>query len=201
MQGDSGDLASRTVELLIVLHAQKTVGYGDAWRKRGELLSIFTNLARKYDRLVVALEQGTRSGDERLPDTAGDLCVYAAKYLTWLAEQQPGAFDAVSRGASSGECADDASSAALARVLRALQVGEPVDVAASWNRLKDAFGVLDRGLVAQAERADAGDTLRWERKVELAWAIAADAAALLIALASEDAEAWEAWRVEIEAFA
>jgi thymidylate synthase len=200
MQGDSGDLASRTVELLIVLHAQKTVGYGDAWRKRGELLSIFTNLARKYDRLVVALDQGTRSGDERLPDTAGDLCVYAAKYLTWLAEQQSDAFDAVSRGANSGECADDASSDALARVLHALQVGEPVDVATSWTRLKESFGALDSGLVAQAERPDRADTLSWERKVTLAWGIAADAATLLIALASEDAEAWRAWREEIEAF-
>src|SRR3954449_10246576 len=105
----SSDLTSLVVELLIALHSHKTTGYSDAWRKRGELLSIFTNLARKYDRLIVALDEGVRSRDERLPDTVGDLCVYAGKYLTWLAEQHPEAFDAVTRGATSEECADNGS--------------------------------------------------------------------------------------------
>src|SRR3954452_18696688 len=92
------------LDLLGRLHAHKNAGYGDAWRKRGELLSIFTNLARKYDRLVVALDEGVRSDDEGLLDTAGDLCVYAGKYLTWLAEQHPDGFDAVTRGATSAQC-------------------------------------------------------------------------------------------------
>src|ERR1700724_374555 len=106
----------RALELLVKLHSYKTVGYGDAWRKRGELLSIFTNLARKYDRLVVALDEGVRSSDERMPDTAGDLCVYAAKYLTWLAEQHPEAFDAVSRDTDSAMSADEAGAQAMANV-------------------------------------------------------------------------------------
>lgn len=192
----SADLAPLAVELLIALHAEKTAGYGDAWRKRGELLSIFTNLARKYDRLVVALDEGARSRDERLPDTAGDLCVYAGKYLTWLAEQHPVAFDAISTGATSAACADDRGPDALAHVLRVLDVGTPAGVGASWQRLKAAFGPLDAGLVAQAE----GDALlSWEQKVQLAWAIAAAAAALLVALADDDPEAWATWRGEIEA--
>jgi hypothetical protein len=81
--------SAEALALLARLHAHKNRGYGDAWRKRGELLSIFTNLARKYDRLVIALDQGRRSSDERLLDTAGDLCVYAVKYLTWLAAEHP----------------------------------------------------------------------------------------------------------------
>jgi hypothetical protein len=201
MVEESRDPASGTVELLIVLHAHKTAGYGDAWRKRGELLSIFTNLARKYDRLLVALDEGKRSSDERLPDTAGDLCVYAAKYLTWLAEQQPEAFDAVTSGASSSECADDGGSDSLARVLRVLKLGAAVDLATAWSRLKDAFAALESGLLAQAERPDGSGTLSWERKVQLVWAIAASAAALLMALASEDTEAWRSWQKEIKAFA
>lgn len=195
----SGDLAPLAIELLIALHAHKTVGYGNAWRKRGELLSIFTNLARKYDRLVVALDEGTCSHDERLPDTAGDLCVYAAKYLTWLAEQHPEAFDRVTCGATSAECADDGGTDPLARVLRALVIGPPSNLAASWGRLKAAFGALDAGLVAQAETCQGDSPLTWESKVQLAWAIVAGAAALLVALATDNPQAWTAWRDEVEA--
>lgn len=195
----SRDLAPLAVELLIALHAHKTLGYGDAWRKRGELLSIFTNLARKYDRLVVALDRGVRSHDESLLDTTGDLCVYAAKYLTWLAEQHPGSFDAVTRGATSAQCADDGGPDALAHVLRALDVGKVGNVAGAWSRLKPVFGSLEAGLIAQAERREGDSPLSLEHKVELAWAIAAAAAALLVALANDEHDAWRVWRDGIEA--
>lgn len=190
------DLARRAIELLIALHSHKTVGYGNAWRRRGELLSIFTNIARKYDRLVVALDEHLASPDERLVDTAGDLCVYAGKYLTWLAEQHPEAFDAGSDDVTSGECADYNGPAALANVLRALHIDGGAGVAECWCELKAAFGPLDAGLSAQA----AGDPpLTWAHKVELAWATASSAAALLLALAQKDPAASSAWREEIEA--
>lgn len=196
-EAPSDDPTPLAVQLLIGLHSHKTIGYGDAWRKRGELLSIFTNLARKYDRLVVALDEGVRAREEGLPDTAGDLCVYAAKYLTWLAEQHPQAFDTVTRGATSADCADDGGTDALARVLRAVDMGPVADVAGSWSRLKAAFVRLDTGLVSEAERR--GDApLPWEQKVELAWGIAAGALALLVALAAEEPEAWGIWRESIE---
>jgi hypothetical protein len=192
----SGDLSGSAVELLVELHAHKTAGYGDAWRKRGELLAIFTNLARKYDRLAVALDEGVRSGDERLLDTAGDLCIYASKYLTWLAEQHPQAFDRVPRGVTSADCADNRGPDALARILHALEVGPPIGIIESWLRLKTAFSALDDGLVAQAQ----GDVaLAWEHKVELTWAIAASAAALLVAFAEREPDTWAAWRTEIKA--
>lgn len=192
------DLRQRAIELLIALHSHKTVGYGDAWRARGELLSIFTNLARKYDRLVIALDEGVRSDDERVVDTAGDLCVYGGKYLTWLAEQHPAAFDSVSRNVASAECADSGGRDAVANVLGALDVGTSDHVAASWNQLKAAFGPLDTALTAQAEGRGEDAPLTWERKVELAWDITARAAALLVALGRDDPEAWVAWREEIE---
>jgi hypothetical protein len=195
----SPDQVRQAVDLLIRLHDHKTVGYGDAWRKRGEILSIFTNLARKYDRLVVALDDGLRSADERLPDTAGDLCVYAGKYLAWLADQHPGAFDAVSDSVTSADCADHRRPDALERVLRALDAGSVGDVKTSWRRLKAAFRPLEDGLVAQAERHAKGATLSWDAKVRLAWAVAAASLALLVALAHEAPEEWAAWRAEIEA--
>lgn len=193
MQSD--DRSSLAIELLISLHAHKTVGYGDAWRKRGELLSIFTNLARKYDRLVVALDQGVRSRDERLTDTAGDLCVYAGKYLTWLAEEHPEAYDNVASRVRSADCADSRGPEALARVLRALDVDARGGVDACWRRLKAAFDPLDAGLVAQAEGHAA---LSWQRKVELAWAIAIAAVSVVVALADDEPADWTAWRAEIE---
>jgi thymidylate synthase len=60
------------------LHAKKHASYGDSWRKRGEMLSILPNIARKVDRLGV--------GDEfdSAADTLIDLWVYTAKYLNWL---------------------------------------------------------------------------------------------------------------------
>lgn len=190
-QLDSGE----TIALLIRLHAHKNQGYGNAWRKRGELLSIFTNLARKYDRLVVALDEGKRSTDERILDTTGDLCVYAGKYLTWLADEHPDAFDSRSPIAS-GECADDGGTRGLDHVLGALRVGVPRAVNAAWAELKAAFEELDAGLIAEANGEDA---LTWERKVELAWAVSAGSAGLLLALGEQQPQELADWRAEIEA--
>lgn len=183
------------ITLLSRLHAHKNRGYGDAWRKRGELLSIFTNLARKYDRLVVSLDEGRPSSDERILDTAADLCVYASKYLTWLADEHPAAFDAASP-VSSSDCADDGTTRGLDRVLGALNVSSPAGVPAAWEQVKTAFEPLDAGLVAQAENDDG---LTWERKVDLAWAVSESSASLLLALAEEDPQELIAWRSEIEA--
>jgi len=197
---DSGrsELETLSIDLLVKLHSEKSAGYGDAWRKRGELLSIFTNLARKYDRLVVALDRDVRSKDERMSDTAGDLCVYAGKYLTWLAEMHPQEFDMVSRGASSSECSDELGADALGRVLAALELDAEVDATTAWARLKNAFEPLDRGFVAQATGSGTDGALAWEVKVELAWAVAASSAELLVAFATEESQDWDAWREEIE---
>lgn len=184
--------------LLARLHAHKNRGYGDAWRKRGELLSIFTNLARKYDRLVVALDQGRRSSDERLLDTAGDLCVYAAKYLTWLAAEHPEAFEKAST-LDGEKAADDGSAKPVEWVLGSLEerIGATANTGAVWTSLKASFEPLDSGLTAQAKEGSV--MLSPERKVELAWRIAATSATLLLALAAENEDELSKWRAEIEA--
>lgn len=190
------ELSSATaLAQLSALHAHKNRGYGNAWRKRGELLAIFTNLARKYDRLVIALDEGTNSSDERLIDTAGDLCVYAAKYLTWLAERAPEAFEAVS-SLSAAECADDGGSEAVDRVLGAV-VSIEGNVEECWTGLKAAFEPLDVGLTAQIEAPE--PPLSWEHKADLAWAVTGAAVGLTVALANERPAELAAWRIEIEA--
>lgn len=187
--------SAAALDLLARLHSHKNAGYGDAWRKRGELLSIFTNLARKYDRLVVSLDQGVDAADERNLDTAGDLCVYAAKYLTWLAERSPGDFDSISVP-SAEDCADRGGTTALNVVLGAIEVPTG-DVAQSWAAVKASFEPLEAGLIAQGEGTDG--RLGWRRKIELAWDLAGASAALLLALAAENPEEVESWRGEIEA--
>lgn len=69
------------------LHRQKDAAYGNAWKKRGEVLSILANIARKVDRLGGVLEGAQATRDESLTDTAVDLLVYCLKYQTYLADQ------------------------------------------------------------------------------------------------------------------
>lgn len=60
------------------LHREKDKAYGISWRKRGEVLGIMANLARKVDRL------GANGGGDTALDTVTDLAVYAVKYHVYL---------------------------------------------------------------------------------------------------------------------
>ncbi|APX86880.1 hypothetical protein BV511_20565 [Methylorubrum extorquens] len=71
------------------LHARKDRAYGAAWKRRGELVSVLPNIARKVDRLQVVLDRGSEPGEEAALDTALDLYVYTTKYRLLLAEREP----------------------------------------------------------------------------------------------------------------
>lgn len=75
------------------LHAEKNAAYGDSWKRRGEMLGIMANIARKVDRL------GVPGGGDTAADTAIDMLVYLIKYNLWL-RQQSGAQDAPTEGKS-----------------------------------------------------------------------------------------------------
>lgn len=64
---------------VVELHDEKDRAYGDSWMRRGEMLGIMANIARKIDRL-----EGAATADETSADTAIDLLVYLAKYRAWL---------------------------------------------------------------------------------------------------------------------
>jgi len=64
-------------KLLERLHRHKDAAYGDAWRKRGEVIAIFANMARKYDRLLVAFDEQRPAATEPLGDPRARQCVYA----------------------------------------------------------------------------------------------------------------------------
>lgn len=69
------------------LHTHKDRAYGGAWKRRGELVSILPNIARKVDRLETIVTTGTTLSGETMLDTAIDLLVYAEKYRLYLAEE------------------------------------------------------------------------------------------------------------------
>jgi hypothetical protein len=71
------------------LHRRKDASYGDAWKRRGEQISIMANIARKVDRLNIVAVAQESTVDENIVDTAVDLYVYALKYLTFLADTDP----------------------------------------------------------------------------------------------------------------
>jgi thymidylate synthase len=81
------------VSLLAKLHYKKTLVYKDSWKKHGEVLGVFANISRKYDRIESILLGNSKDGlNESLVDTIADIGVYAAKYLTYLAETYPDMF-------------------------------------------------------------------------------------------------------------
>ncbi|MGR9193132.1 thymidylate synthase [Rhizobium leguminosarum] len=71
------------------LHAEKDRAYGGAWKKRGELVSIQPNIARKVDRLDTLSATGAGLTGETALDTAVDLFVYVEKYRLFLVESLP----------------------------------------------------------------------------------------------------------------
>jgi thymidylate synthase len=71
------------------LHARKNAAYGTAWKKRGEVMGILGNVARKVDRIEQYMSTGAEMGDESISDTAADLFVYLLKYQLFLMEQAP----------------------------------------------------------------------------------------------------------------
>ncbi|MFI5882044.1 hypothetical protein [Streptomyces sp. NPDC051554] len=68
------------------LHRSKDAAYGNAWKKRGEVIGVLANLARKVDRLDSVIAGAPPTRDESLFDTAVDLFVYGLKYQTFLAD-------------------------------------------------------------------------------------------------------------------
>src|SRR5258708_36335374 len=69
------------------LHRAKDAAYRNSWKKRGEVMSVMANIARKVDRLENVAGGALATSDESLLDTAIDLLVYTLKYQTYLADQ------------------------------------------------------------------------------------------------------------------
>lgn len=64
------------------LHQEKAKAYGDSWKRRGEMLGILANIARKLDRFGRPDIES-----ENATDTAVDLLVYLAMYRWWMTDR------------------------------------------------------------------------------------------------------------------
>ena len=187
--------------LLDRLHEHKDAAYGDAWRKRGEVIAIFANIARKYDRLLVAFTEKHAPATEALADTIADLCIYSLKYLTWIADENPSAFDAAELPVDADTAADRRGPDAVRVLLAALvRIGAPNPPSrdAGWSAIRGAFQPLEAALLDQAaiDRARPAP-MDLTDKALLAWRLAADTFALLERIELDDAAALHSLRAEV----
>lgn len=83
------EVTERVRAALIALHAQKSAAYGDSWKRRGELLGVLANVARKVDRLANRSAWAVEDPESR-EDTLSDLLIYLIKYECFLADQDEG---------------------------------------------------------------------------------------------------------------
>jgi hypothetical protein len=80
------DLADEVPKGIVLLHREKHAAYGNAWKRRGEIISILCNIARKVDRLQSSLSGAPDMRGEARLDTVVDPLVYCLKYETFLAD-------------------------------------------------------------------------------------------------------------------
>jgi thymidylate synthase len=193
----------RMTDLLARIHRPKDRAYGDAWRKRGEVLGIFANIARKYDRLVIAMDENGPAATETLGDTVADLCIYAGKYTTWLAEMEPAVFDTVGLNTEASAAAAQRGPEALEAIFRELATWDhardhtrPRDIADAFQQVRGTFENLEHGLVTQASGQSG---LSITKKVELALDLTYASCWLLVHLDAADPEISASLRAQAEA--
>lgn len=127
-------------DLLSTLHYKKTLVYKDSWKKHGEVVGVFANISRKYDRIEsIIVDNAKATSDESLVDTIADLAVYAAKYLTYLAEHYPALFQEF------------------------ITLYPPVESINAYSHNMDGFGFVAQILIKRH-----GSSSRWARVLEYA---------------------------------
>lgn len=135
---------ARLRKAIAALHSEKSAAYGDAWKKRGEQISILSNIARKVDRLARSASGAPATRDETSLDTSVDLLVYALKYQTFLADNGGAAMlypeSERSTGFSDG---DRGFEDLLGRTPAILNRGEPPSLAEASAAVEAAFTVLE----------------------------------------------------------
>lgn len=183
--------------VLQVLHTKKTRVYGDSWKKHGELLGVFANITRKYDR-IESLQGGAKAtADEGLIHTLADLAVYSGKYLTWLAEHQPAAFAGWLAEQAGAEAAErywhnEGLDPIVELLLARDGEGEAGDLDAALDVVRAHYGALERILTSAKPSAQP------EVKCRAAEALSLAAARAIVHVARVTPAAWAAFAEEVE---
>jgi hypothetical protein len=128
------------------LHRAKDAAYRDAWKRRGEVISILANIARKVDRLEYGLGGAPATADESWLDTAADLLVYCLKYQAYLADLDAGLAGPLFAGSSVRPPYSDGPAGfdvLLGRADLGPRVAAGVSVAEAAGRVVSRFGELE----------------------------------------------------------
>lgn len=141
---------------LRTLHRRKSAAYGDSWKRRGELVGILANVARKVDRLE-NVENLLADDPESWSDTVADLAIYLIKYLTFLADADTAVAQTLFGGASPGGHSNGVEG--FEALLNDLEPAEPEPGSA----LTDIVGMFER-----LELAARLDTLPMTERAKLA---------------------------------
>jgi hypothetical protein len=144
-----GPSAAEILDATIHLHRQKDAAYGNAWKKRGEVIGVMANVARKADRLENVAGGAPDTPDESNLDTAIDLFVYVVKYCAFLADHDSGVDEYLFGVATEGRGHRSDGTAYIEPLLRRYaeaadtsgDVGSvSADVIATFKHLMDCFG-------------------------------------------------------------
>jgi hypothetical protein len=128
------------------LHREKDAAYRDSWKRRGELMSIAANIARKVDRLDQAARGARASSDENLLDTAVDLLVYSLKYQTYLADIDAGLANDLLAGATTSPHSDGTAAFEVLLDRVDLDAAGATDLTDATEAVVGAFDALERRL-------------------------------------------------------
>jgi thymidylate synthase len=176
----AGEVVARLKDDLRAMHRMKSAAYGDSWKRRGELLGVLPNVARKIDRLrnQVNWQAGDRESEA---DTWADLLTYLLKYQTLLADRDATVAASLfgSRSTESGAVPDGVSDGGYSDGVAAFEVILTALTAADVAPSPDALDAdLDRLQKLVETSADA------QARCEVAGRMAAEAFAGLIAAAA-----------------
>lgn len=88
-------------DLLQTLQLFKGARYGNAYCKRGEVFSIFPNIARKWDRLEKMMTDyiegkalPSPEAEETIAETVADLATYSILWMDWIRKNRPKEYEA-----------------------------------------------------------------------------------------------------------
>jgi hypothetical protein len=103
-QEDEVSRVNIVCDILKIIHNSKSKTYGPSWKKRGWVVSIFGNIARKFDRLEKIFTDPSlvmkfvekpdlTTNEESITDTFADSAVYSLLALTEVMVTKPEVFD------------------------------------------------------------------------------------------------------------
>lgn len=145
---EDGPDAREFKDVVTRLHREKDAAHGNSWKRRGELISILANIARKVDRLANVANTASSTEDEGALDTVIDLYVYAVKYQTFLADSDPALFPKILPARPDGTLWSDGPEGferlLAAADLSCLETDQHEPIADLVDSIEKAFAALDR---------------------------------------------------------